>query len=213
MSAISTFLWRRPEMRRTMKLQRETDPAWAQEVASRPGCEGLFSCLGCGTCSGTCPLSIYMDLGPRRVIALVREGFREDALTSQTIWLCASCYSCDVECPCQIRLTDLMGSLKREAVRREIFPRRFDPRAGAGALSCRQPPRAQLRILARFPRGAPVQSTTDAHPDRNWLAAAPGRQALVRPKTIQKRARVRKQAGPPGTDMTCEEIEGIVTYA
>jgi len=125
MSAISTFLWRRPEMRRTMKLQRETDPAWAQEVASRPGCEGLFSCLGCGTCSGTCPLSIYMDLGPRRVIALVREGFREDALTSQTIWLCASCYSCDVECPCQIRLTDLMGSLKREAVRREIFPRRF----------------------------------------------------------------------------------------
>jgi len=125
MSALSAFWWHRPEMRRTMKLQRETDPAWAQEVAARPGCEGLFSCLECGTCSGTCPLSMYMDLGPRRVIALAREGFREDALTSQTIWLCASCYSCDVECPCQIRLTDLMGSLKREAVRRKLYPRRF----------------------------------------------------------------------------------------
>jgi len=117
--------WLRPEMRRQIKFQREANPEWARQVAARPGCEGLASCLQCGTCSGTCPLSFYMDFGPRRVIALVREGFREDVLRCQTIWLCASCYSCAVHCPREIHITDLMYSLKREAVQHKLYPRRF----------------------------------------------------------------------------------------
>jgi len=110
-------------MERKLKFQREADPEWARQVSERPGCEGLFSCLQCGTCSGTCPLSIYMDFAPRRIIALVREGFRKDALSSQTIWLCASCYSCAVHCPRQIHITDVMYSLKREAIREKLYPR------------------------------------------------------------------------------------------
>ena len=117
--------WLSSEMRRKMKFQREADPQWAQQVAERPGCEELFSCLQCGTCSGTCPLSIYMDFGPRKIISLVREGFREDALRSQTIWLCASCYSCAVHCPRQIHITDVMYSLKREAIQQKLYPPRF----------------------------------------------------------------------------------------
>jgi heterodisulfide reductase subunit C len=66
-----------------------------------------------------------MDISPRRITALVREGFREDALSSQTIWLCASCYSCAVHCPRQIHITDLMYSLKREAIRHKLHPRRL----------------------------------------------------------------------------------------
>jgi len=66
-----------------------------------------------------------MDFAPRRVIALVREGFRDDALSCQTIWLCASCYSCSVHCPRQIRITDVMYNLKREALRRKLHPRHF----------------------------------------------------------------------------------------
>jgi len=125
MNGLSAFWSRGPELRRTIRLQRETDPGWAQEVAAHPGCEGLFSCLQCGTCSGTCPVSSDMDLAPHTVIALVREGFREDVLTSRTIWLCASCYSCDVDCPSQIHLTDIMGTLRREAVRRKLHPHRL----------------------------------------------------------------------------------------
>jgi quinone-modifying oxidoreductase, subunit QmoC len=117
--------WFSKGMRRKMKFQREADPNWAQDVARRPGCEGLFSCLQCGSCSGTCPLSIYMDFAPRKVIALVREGFREDALRSQTIWLCASCYSCAVRCPRQIHITDVMYTLKREALKDKLYPSRF----------------------------------------------------------------------------------------
>ena len=112
-------------MLRKLKFQREADPEWARLVSERPGCEGLFSCLQCGACSGTCPLSIYMDFSPRRIVALVREGFRKDALSSKTIWLCASCYSCAVHCPRQIHITDIMYSLKREAIQYQLYPVRF----------------------------------------------------------------------------------------
>ncbi len=110
---------------RRLRYQREADPAWARKITSHPGCERLFSCIQCGTCSGTCPLSLYMDYTPRRIVALVREGFYKDALRSQTIWLCASCYSCAVHCPQNIEITDLMYTLKREAIRRKVFPKRF----------------------------------------------------------------------------------------
>jgi heterodisulfide reductase subunit C len=66
-----------------------------------------------------------MDFTPRRIIALVREGFRTDALRSKTIWLCASCYSCAVHCPRQIHITDVMYSLKREAIQHRLYPARF----------------------------------------------------------------------------------------
>lgn len=108
-----------------MKYQREADPEWPHRIRKLPGCERLFSCIQCGTCSGACPLSIYMDYTPRRIINLVREGFRKEALSSETIWLCASCYACAAHCPQQIHLTDVMYSLKREAMKHELYPKRF----------------------------------------------------------------------------------------
>jgi heterodisulfide reductase subunit C len=110
---------------RTLKFQREADPQWSEQVRKFPGCERVSSCIQCGTCSGTCPLSTYMDYTPRKVISLIREGFREDALSCSTIWLCASCYSCAVHCPQKIHITDVMYQLKREAIRHKLFPRRF----------------------------------------------------------------------------------------
>jgi heterodisulfide reductase subunit C len=112
-------------MKQTMKYQREADPGWSEHFRTLPGCERISSCIQCGTCSGTCPLSIYMDYTPRKVIALIREGFREEALSSKTIWLCASCYSCQAFCPQQIHITDVMYSLKREAIQEKKYPNRF----------------------------------------------------------------------------------------
>ena len=113
------------EIQTTIKYQREAVPEWPHEIAKLPGCEKLLSCIQCGTCSGSCPLSIYMDYTPRRIINLVREGFRKEALASQTIWLCASCYCCAVRCPQKIQITDVMYTLKREAIKSGLFPKRF----------------------------------------------------------------------------------------
>lgn len=70
-------------------------------------------------------MSIYMDYSPRRIIAMIRAGMKNDALRSQTVWLCASCYACSVICPRQIKITDLMYALKQRAIQEGAYPKRF----------------------------------------------------------------------------------------
>lgn len=108
-----------------LKHEENLDQDFGNEIASSPGGENLFSCIQCGTCSGTCPLSHYMDYTPRRIIAMTRAGFKDEVLRSNTIWLCSSCYSCTVECPRDIKVTDVMYSLKQRALRAKIYPRNF----------------------------------------------------------------------------------------
>ena len=83
---------------RRIKYEHELDHNFGEEIASHAYGERLMSCIQCGTCSATCPVSHYMDYTPRKVIAMTREGFKEEVLNSLTIWLCASCYSCMVQC-------------------------------------------------------------------------------------------------------------------
>jgi heterodisulfide reductase subunit C len=110
---------------RTIKYEAELDPGFGREVAASPGGESLHACIQCGTCSGTCPLSVYMDYTPRRIIAMTRAGFKDEVLRSDTIWLCASCYSCTVECPKQIKITDVMYALKQKAIEEKVYAKRF----------------------------------------------------------------------------------------
>ena len=113
------------ELRRTIKYESDRVKGFGREVMSVPGCEKLESCIQCGTCSGVCPLSIYMDYTPRQVMELTRSDFKNEVLRSTTIWLCASCYACTVECPQQIRITDIMYELKQRAIQEEVYPKRF----------------------------------------------------------------------------------------
>ena len=109
----------------TVKYQKELKRDLAAEIMATPGGEKILSCLQCGTCGGSCPLSGYMDYTPRRLIGMVREGFRQEVIESFAIWLCASCYECTVRCPAGIKVTDVMYALKRVAIREGIYPKRF----------------------------------------------------------------------------------------
>ena len=113
------------ELRRTIKYESDRVKGFGLEIMSVPGCEQLESCIQCGTCSGLCPLSIYMDNTPRQVMELTRSDFKNEVLRSTTIWLCASCYACTVECPQQIRITDIMYELKQRAIQEGVYPKRF----------------------------------------------------------------------------------------
>ncbi|MBL7052740.1 MAG: 4Fe-4S dicluster domain-containing protein [Candidatus Marinimicrobia bacterium] len=110
---------------RQIKYESELDSQFPKEIMEIPGGEHLATCIQCGTCSGACPLSIYMDHSPRKIIAMTRAGFKDDVLDSRTIWLCASCYSCTVECPKQIKITDTMYALKRKAIKENRYPKGF----------------------------------------------------------------------------------------
>lgn len=116
----------------TIRYEAESDKNFAGEISALPGCESLRDCIQCGTCSGTCPFSIYMDYTPRRIIHLTRSGFKKDVLTSKTIWLCASCYSCAVECPKKIKITDIMYVLKQKAIKGRVQSRKIPVAVLAG---------------------------------------------------------------------------------
>ena len=113
------------KFKRTIRYEGELDRSLYYQMLSQPEGEGIIRCIQCGTCSGVCPLSIYMDFTPRKLVALVREGFSRDVLSSFTIWLCASCYACTVSCPQEIKITEIMYALKRKAIEEGIYPRRF----------------------------------------------------------------------------------------
>ncbi len=99
--------------------------AFLSQVDDIPGGQKLRKCIQCGTCTGSCPVSYAMDLSPREVIARFRAGDIESILRSRTIWICASCYSCTVRCPAEIKITDLLYALKRMSMDQQIHPRRF----------------------------------------------------------------------------------------
>lgn len=110
---------------RTIKYEADRVPGFGREVMEVPGCEQLDDCIQCGTCSGVCPLSVYMDHTPRQVMELTRSDFKHEVLQSNTIWLCASCYACTSECPKQIRITDIIYELKQRAIHEGLYPKRF----------------------------------------------------------------------------------------
>ena len=113
------------KMTRTIKYEDELDRDFSREIASMAWGEKLLACIQCGNCSGTCPLSLYMDHTPRQIIAMTRAGFKDEVLKSNTIWLCASCYACAVECPKEIKITDVMYALKQKAIKEGVYPKKF----------------------------------------------------------------------------------------
>ncbi len=106
------------------RFEARLDPGFAAEIAAEvPDGDRLRGCIQCGTCAATCPMFLYMDLVPRRLIDMIREGDREDVIHSVTPWVCATCYSCTVECPKQIPITGIMHVVRRIALREEAYPR------------------------------------------------------------------------------------------
>lgn len=78
-----------------------------------PKFDEVKRCIQCGTCSALCPFSKYMNYTPRRIIASYLEEGRipEEA---NTLYYCSSCYSCYIQCPRGIPLTDFIYHLRRE---------------------------------------------------------------------------------------------------
>ena len=99
--------------------------AFLDQVEVIPEGEKIKLCIQCGTCTGSCPLSYAMDITPRELIALFRAGDMETILRSRTIWICSSCYACQTRCPALIKITDIIYALKRTAMERKIYTKKF----------------------------------------------------------------------------------------
>jgi len=89
--------------------------------AATAGVSRLEMCIQCGTCGGSCPSAADMDHTPRMLFAMIRAGFREEALKSNTPWICVSCYHCVVRCPQDVHIADVMYTLKSMAIRAKLY--------------------------------------------------------------------------------------------
>ncbi len=86
--------------------------SFVDEVAATLGGEHILSCIQCGVCTGTCPVAGETQLSPRKIIALIRAGARDEVLSSSSMWYCLSCYMCTVRCPRDIKPTELVHALE-----------------------------------------------------------------------------------------------------
>ena len=93
-----------------------------EEVSARTaGVSRLEMCIQCGTCGGSCPPAEDMDHTPRMLFAMIRAGMREQALASNTPWICVSCYHCVVRCPQDVHIADVMYTLKSMAIQAKLY--------------------------------------------------------------------------------------------
>ncbi|MGC8989913.1 MAG: (Fe-S)-binding protein [Verrucomicrobiia bacterium] len=81
-----------------------------------PAGKRMLTCIQCGTCAGTCPYGDYMDFSPRLVINMIRRGFIDEVIKSDSLLRCVACYACMAKCPRGIRLTDVLLPLVKEQV-------------------------------------------------------------------------------------------------
>jgi len=80
--------------------------------------ENVDLCFQCGGCSSGCPMTGEMDLLPSKVIRFVQLG-EEEVLGSRTIWVCSTCFNCEVRCPRGIDIANLMEALRQLMLRKK----------------------------------------------------------------------------------------------
>lgn len=87
-----------------------------QTLLETPAGRRMMTCIQCGTCAGTCPYGDSMDFSPRLVINMLRRGFLDEVIRSDSLLRCVACYACTAKCPRGIRLTDVLLPLVKEQV-------------------------------------------------------------------------------------------------
>ena len=80
-------------------------------------------CMQGGVCSGSCPFGPHWDHPPQELFMMIRAGKREEVLSSNSMWMCTSCYNCIVRCPREIPITHIMHGLANYAHRLGLAPK------------------------------------------------------------------------------------------
>ena len=106
--------------------QSEIDPKFKHEISKIPGGEKLMRCFQCGTCTSDCPIARFSDTyRPRQIIRMTQLGLRERVLHSDTLWLCAACFTCSDRCPQDVEVASVIRVLRNLAAQEGCMPQVF----------------------------------------------------------------------------------------
>jgi len=78
----------------------------------------LLACYQCGKCSAGCPAVSQMDILPNQVIRYAQLGFQDELMKSKSIWICASCMTCNARCPKGINIAEVIEALRQILLRK-----------------------------------------------------------------------------------------------
>ena len=106
-------------MRKNISRKNIRDP-FIQKVQELSG-QNLLVCYQCGKCSAGCPAVSKMDILPNQIIRFAQLGFKDELLQSRSIWICASCMTCNTRCPKGINIAEVL-----EAIRQILLRQRQD---------------------------------------------------------------------------------------
>lgn len=162
------------------------DPKFKYEVAKMPGGEKLLQCFQCGTCTSDCPVARFSDkYRPRNIIRMAQLGLRERVLSSDFLWLCASCFTCTDRCPQGIEVASVIRILKNMAAMEGRIPQVFKDILGTllrtgyiyeipesrikrrEALGLPQLPKANIESLAKTLEGMNIKALIEGLPQKS----------------------------------------------
>lgn len=108
----------------------EMDPKFKYEIAKMHGGEKLMRCFQCGTCTSDCPVAKFSETyRPRQIIRMAQLGLKDRVLNSDTLWLCAACFTCTDRCPQDVEVASVIRVLRNLAAEKGIVPQVFKEQA------------------------------------------------------------------------------------
>jgi quinone-modifying oxidoreductase, subunit QmoC len=99
----------------------EPDSAFIKAVMASGGGD-LKKCFQCANCTSVCALSNDRLTFPRRLLIEAQWGLKEKVLADPGIWLCHDCGDCTANCPRGAKPSNVMGALRKEAIKRFASP-------------------------------------------------------------------------------------------
>ncbi len=108
------------------------NPDFPKEVIEHHGGETMSRCYQCGTCASSCPVAKLDErFNPREIIKLSLLGEKNEVLSSDSIWLCCSCYNCQERCPQKVEIADVVYAIRNIAFEKGHIPHIYSEFASA----------------------------------------------------------------------------------
>lgn len=82
--------------------------------------QNIGACYQCGKCSAGCPSAERMDNIPSQFIKLIQLGMEDKVSSSNTPWVCLTCFICTVRCPKGIDIARIMEAARLIQARHNI---------------------------------------------------------------------------------------------
>jgi heterodisulfide reductase subunit C len=134
----------------------EIDPKFKYELQKIHGAENILKCFQCGNCTSDCPVARYSDsYRPRTLIHMALLGLKDRVLKSDTLWLCAACYTCTDHCPQGVEVANVIRVFRNLAVENSCIPQVFKEQIAAVLESGYAYKIPELRIKKRETLGLP----------------------------------------------------------